>query len=76
MSFILISCSWWISFQGWKGAIVIAVGVGIDFVALGSKFVSGLASDVVMGAVLVGHVGRVGPFCKILEFAIMQENPS
>ena len=37
MSFILISSSWSISFQGSKGAVVIA---------LGSAFVSGVAGDV------------------------------
>ena len=46
MSFILISSSWSISFQGSKGAVVIAGGDGSDCVALGSAFVSGVAGDV------------------------------
>ena len=46
MSFILIPSSWSISFQGSKGAVVIAGGDGLDCVALGSTFVSGVAGDV------------------------------
>ena len=46
MSLISISSSWSISFQGSKGAVVIAGGAGSDCVALGSAFVSGVAGDV------------------------------
>ena len=46
MSFILISNSWLISFQGSKGAVVIAGGDGSEYVALGSAFVSGVDGDV------------------------------
>ena len=53
MSFIFVSCSWSISFQGSKVAIVIGGGDGLDCVALGSTFVSGLAGNVVMGLCLL-----------------------
>ena len=46
MSFILIPSSFSISFQGSKGTVVIAEGDGLDCVALGSTFVSGVAGDV------------------------------
>ena len=46
ISFILISSSWLISFQGSKGAVMIAGGDELDCVALGSTFSSGIASDV------------------------------
>ena len=46
MSFILISSSWSISIQGSKGAVVIAGSDGLDCVALGSTFVSGISGDV------------------------------
>ena len=46
MSFILISSSWPISFQGSKWAVVISGGNGYDCVALGSLFVSVVDGDV------------------------------
>ena len=46
MSFILISSPWSINFQGSERTVVIAGGDGLDFVALGSEFVSDVASDV------------------------------
>ena len=79
MSYILISSSWSISFQGSKGAVVIAGGDKYDFVALGSTFVLGVAGDVsfwiVMGAVLVGLLVELGPFATFSEVHIMQKNP-
>ena len=50
ITFNLISSSWSISFQRSKGAVVIAGSDGLDCVALGSTFDSGVAGDVVMGA--------------------------
>ena len=46
ISFMLISSSWSIKFQGSKGTVVIAEGDGLDCVAFGSTFVSGVAGDV------------------------------
>ena len=76
MSFILISNSWSISFQGSKGAVVIAGGDGLGFVALGSTFFSGVAGDVVKRTVLVGLLVELDPFAKLSGVHCMQDNPS
>ena len=46
------------------GAAVIAGGDGLGFVALGSTFISGVAEDVVMGAVLVGLLVELNHFAR------------